>query len=578
MEGCLVKILRINMTDLSFRYDNVTDEQLLLGGRALTSKIVNDEVPGSAHPLGQNNKLVLSNGILTGSLASSAERTSLGAKSPLTGGMKESNAGGTAGLNMGRLGLRAIIFEGIRDDFKTIYIDKDGVRFEEAEDILGKPISEASEALYEKYGKRVALYINGIAGERKMLTAAIANADKDHHATRFYGRGGLGAVAGSKGIKAVVFNPEGAERNRPANRERFKKAQQAYNTALRETPATSKVFPELGTASMTRTTNKIGALPTRNFSTGSFEHFEALSGETLRATILERGGEGATTHACMPGCLIQCSNVYPDENGKAITTPIEYENIGLLGSNLGIGNLDQVVELNRLCNEYGVDTIETGAAIGVAMRAGVLEFGDFEGAKNLLIELGKGTPIGRIIGGGAVTVGKVYGIRQVPHVKGQAMPAYDPRAIKGLGVTYATTAQGADHTAGHTIAAQVDHRKKEGQVEASRAAQIKVTIFDMLGICSFAAGAVAGRFSMLAELASGYVGVEYTEEDLIELSKETLKRELEFNKKCGFSPADDRLPEHFYLDENPASKTVFDVDGEEMDTIGVASVEELIKS
>lgn len=570
--GIVVQILRINMQDLTYRYEELTEEQLLLGGRALTSKIVHDEVPPTAHPLGPNNRLVFSNGVLTGSLASSAERSSLGAKSPLTGGIKESNAGGTAGLHMGRLGLRAIIFEGIRDDFRVVHIHKDGVSFDSAEDILGKTISEAKDKIYESYGDKVGFYVAGVSGEMKMLTAAIANADKDKNPTRFYGRGGLGAVAGSKGLKAVIFDDEGVEKNKPADRERFKTAMKAYSTALRENPGTSKSFPELGTAGLVKTTNKIGALPTRNFSTGSFELYEGITGETLRETILERGGEGTPTHACMPGCMIRCSNVYADKDGNMVTTPIEYENIGLLGSNLGIGVLDQVVELNRLCNEYGIDTIETGGALGVAMEAGVLAFGDFEGAKKLLEEVGQGTAMGRIIGSGATTVGKVYGVRRIPAVKGQTMPAYDPRAVKGLGVTFATSPQGADHTAGQTIRAQIDHRSKEGQVEASKNAQVVNTIYDMMGICYFAAGAVAGKFEMLAELASAYVGVEYTEEDIVNLAKETNRIELAFNKAAGFSPADDRLPEHFYLEENVASETVFDIPDEELDTLGVAGL------
>ncbi|MEW9670630.1 aldehyde ferredoxin oxidoreductase C-terminal domain-containing protein [Ammoniphilus sp. 3BR4] len=564
-----MNILRIKMGKLEYQYESLADEHLLLGGRALTSQIVHDEVPGTCHPLGPNNKLVISNGVLTGSLASSAERSSMGGKSPLTGGIKESNAGGTAGLQMGRLGLRAIIFEGIRDDFQVVYINKDGVRFDSAKELLGKPLSEAASYLYEKYGKHIGFYMIGVSGEMKMLTAAIANGDKDKNPTRFYGRGGLGAVAGSKGIKAVIFDDSGISRNKPKDPEKFKQALRTYTEWLRESPATSKVFPELGTAGMVRTTNKLGALPTRNFSTGSFEGHENISGEKMRETILERGGEGTPTHACMPGCAIRCSNIYVDTEGKMVTSPIEYENIGLLGSNLGIADMDAVVELNRLCNEYAVDTIETGAALGVAMEAGLLSFGDHEGAARLLEEVGKGTPLGRIIGGGAELVGKVYGVRKVPVVKGQAMPAYDPRAIKGLGVTYATSPQGADHTAGQTIRAQVNHAEAEGQVKASKGAQVVNTIYDVLGLCYFGASAVAGRYEVLADLVTGYTGVPTTAEDIVELAKNTIRKEHAFNRSAGFSKAHDRLPEHFYLDENPASKTKFDVPDEELDTIGV---------
>jgi aldehyde:ferredoxin oxidoreductase len=562
-------ILRVNMEKLEYSYEELPQERILLGGRALTSRIIYEEVPATAHPLGPNNKLVISNGVLTGSLASSAERSSMGGKSPLTGGIKESNAGGTAGLQMGRLGLRAIVFEGIREDFKVVYVNKDGVRFDSADGLLGKPLSEAAKVIYERYGDHVGFYIIGVSGEMKMLTAAIANPDKDKNPTRFYGRGGLGAVAGSKGIKVVIFDDSGVARNKPKNPEKFREGMKTYSLWLRETPGTAKVMPELGTAGLVRTTNKLGALPTRNFSTGSFEGHEAISGETLRETILERAGEGTPTHACMPGCAIRCSNIYADKDGKMVTSPIEYENIGLLGSNLGIDDLDTVVELNRLCNEFGVDTIEIGGAMGVAMEAGVVKFGDRLGAIDLLSEVGKGSPLGRIIGSGAVTVGKIYGIRKVPAVKGQSMPAYDPRAIKGLGVTFATSTQGADHTAGQTIRAQLNHHSPEGQVQASKEAQLTNTIYDMLGLCYFGASAVAGRYDMIAQMVSGYVGVDITAEDVINLAKETLRIEHAFNRNAGFTKADDRLPEHFYLDENPASKTIFDVPEEEVVSIGV---------
>ncbi|HJV46166.1 MAG TPA: aldehyde ferredoxin oxidoreductase C-terminal domain-containing protein [Bacillota bacterium] len=562
-------ILRINMEKLEYRYEELPQDKILLGGRALTSKIIYEEVPATAHPLGPNNKLVISNGVLTGSLASSAERTSMGGKSPLTGGIKESNAGGTVGLQMGRLGLRAVILEGIRDDFKIIYINKDGIRFDSAGELLGKPLSEAARIVYDKYGHHVGFYMIGVSGEMKMLTAAITNPDKDKNPTRFYGRGGLGAVAGSKGIKAVIFDDGGVARNKPKDPDKFREGLKTYSLWLSENPGTSKVFPELGTAGLVKTTNKLGALPTRNFFTGSFEGHLAISGEALRETILDRGGEGATTHACMPGCAIRCSNIYVDQSGKMVTSPIEYENIGLLGSNLGIDDLDTVVELNRLCNEFGVDTIEVGAAMGVAMEAGIVAFGDRQGAIDLLKEVGKGSPLGRIIGSGAVNVGEIYGIRKVPAVKGQGMPAYDPRAIKGLGVTYATSTQGADHTAGQTIRAQLDHYSPTGQVQASKDAQITNMIFDMLGLCYFGASAVAGRYEMIAQMISGYVGSEITAEGIHNLAKETLKIEHSFNRNAGFTKAHDRLPEHFYTDENPASKTVFDVPEDEILTIGV---------
>ncbi|MFV9511517.1 aldehyde ferredoxin oxidoreductase C-terminal domain-containing protein [Tepidibacillus sp. LV47] len=563
-----MKILRINMSNLQVMEDN-KDQYQRLGGRALTSRIVHDEVPPTAHPLGPYNKLIFANGLLTGSNASSADRYSIGAKSPLTGGIKESNAGGISGLKLGRLGIRALIFEGVRDDFKIIYLSKDKIAFDDASPILGKDLSEAADWLREKYGKHIAIWLIGIAGEQKMNLAAITGQDKDGYPTRFNGRGGLGAVAGSKGIKAIVLDDQGVDRSKPKDNERFKQAMKQYHSWLMETPGTAKIFPELGTSSLVRTTNSLGALPTRNFSTGSFEQYEQISGETLRETILERGGEGSTTHACMPGCIIRCSNVFVDKAGKRITSPLEYENIGLLGSNLGIGNLDDIAKINRLCNELGIDTIETGGALGVLMSQNVIPFGDVDRVIQALQEIKTGGFLGRIIGGGAEIVGKLYGAYRVPTVKGQAMPAYDPRAIKGLGVTYSTSPMGADHTAGQTVRAQIDHHSPIGQVKISLEAQQTAPIFDATGLCFFSGGAIAGRWDLIAELITAYTGEPYTGEQLLELGKETLRIEHEFNRKAGFTKAHDRLPEYFYHEINEASQTVFDVPQEEVESIGV---------
>ncbi|WNF38551.1 aldehyde ferredoxin oxidoreductase C-terminal domain-containing protein [Bacillaceae bacterium IKA-2] len=563
-----MKIVKIDMSNLTVTEEDATKYKRL-GGRALTSKIIHDEVPATCHPLGANNKLIFATGLLTGSGASSSDRYSVGAKSPLTGGIKESNAGGISGLTLGKLGIKALVLENIRDDFKIVHLYKDGVKFDDATPILGKDLSEASTWLRDTYGKHVAVWLIGVAGEQKMNLAAIAGQDKEGHPTRFNGRGGLGAVAGSKGVKAIVLDASGTEKNRPSDKAVFKGALKQYHGWLMEAPGTAKILPELGTASLVETTNALGALPTRNFSIGTMEDYKNISGETLRETILERGGEGTPTHACMPGCIIRCSNVYVDKSGKIVTGPLEYENIGLLGSNLDISNLDDIAELNRLCNEYGIDTIETGGALGVLMAQNVLSFGDAEGAAEAIKEIKKGSPLGRIIGSGAELVGKIYGEPHVPTAKGQTMPAYDPRAVKGLGVTFATSPMGADHTAGQTIRAQIDHHSPKGQVELSKNAQTVNTIWDNLGMCMFSAGAVQNRWEIVGELVSAYTGEQFTGDDIVNMANETLKVEHAFNRKAGFTKADDKLSDYFYQEENKASQTVFDVPQEELETIGV---------
>ena len=188
----------------------------------------------------------------------------------------------------------------------------------------------------------------------------------------------------------------------------------------------------------------------------------------------------------MPGCTIRCSNNYADANGESIVSPLEYETIGLMGSNLGIDDLDKIARLNWMVNDLGLDSIEIGAALGVAAKAGLMKFGDYERAEELIVEIKQNSPLGRLLASGATITGKVLGIEQVPAVKGQAMSAYEPRAIKGTGVTYATSPQGADHTSGLTIRAKVNHLDPNGQAALSRTFQINMAGYDTLGACIFA--------------------------------------------------------------------------------------------
>ncbi|HSM88674.1 MAG TPA: aldehyde ferredoxin oxidoreductase C-terminal domain-containing protein, partial [Desulfobacterales bacterium] len=302
-----------------------------------------------------------------------------------------------------------------------------------------------------------------------------------------------------------------------------------------------------------------------NFSRGRFAEAEAISAEALNARIQERGGEGRTTHACMPGCVIGCSNIYADCDGKPIVSPIEYENIGLLGSNLGISDFDVIARLNYLCNDIGLDTIETGAALGVALEAGVLAVGDGDGAARILEEARQGGILGRVIGNGAVVTGRVFAITNVPVAKGQAMAAYDPRAIKGMGVTYATSAMGADHTAGPTARAPVDHRDPKGQAAVSLKMQKLLPILDCTGLCLFTIGALGPRLDLLLDLLNARFGWSLDSSWFEKMSVETLKDEYRFNELAGFTRVHHRLPECFTERPLPELDSVFDVPVEELD-------------
>jgi aldehyde:ferredoxin oxidoreductase len=325
------------------------------------------------------------------------------------------------------------------------------------------------------------------------------------------------------------------------------------------------VYRDYGTSSLARMVDGFGALPTRNFSTGRFEGVEAISGENLRQLILDRGGEGQPSHACMPGCTIRSSNVFADSSGKCAVSPLEYETIGLMGSNLGIADLDSIAKMNWEVNDLGLDAIDMGSALGVAAEAGLMAFGDGARALELLGEIRKGTPLGRILGHGASVTGKVLGVTHVPVVKGQAISAYEPRAIKGTGVTYATSPQGADHTCGLTIRAKIDHLDPKGQAAVSRTAQINMAGYDTLGACIFAGFGFAASPESIRDLINARYGWGVGRDFLQVLGRQTLKLEREFNRRAGFTPAHDRLPEWMRREPLPPHNAVFDVPDEELD-------------
>lgn len=559
-------VLRVDMSTLKTTREAPAPDELLLGGRSFIVHRLLKEVPPTCDPLGRHNKLFLLPGILGGTLIPCSGRLSAGGKSPLTGGVKEANGGGTAGHKLARLGIKSLILEGLpqrRDAAYLLLATKDRVELVPCPELKGMGVYETAEKLLARYGKKVGVILIGPAGELQLTAAGITNTDRDGEPSRYCARGGLGAVMGSKSVKAVVLDDDGTTVCPSCDRERLAQLIRELGRLVKETPHTAELLPKYGTDSILPVVHSLGALPTRNFSTGTFEGADKIGPEALRQFIIDRGG--APRHACMPGCPIGCSNVLRRRDGSVLVSPLEYESICMLGSNLGIDDLDAIGELNRACNDVGVDTIDVGGAIGVAMEAGLVKFGDAEGALKLVREIATGSVLGRVIGHGGAVAARVLGVRHVAAVKGQYMPAYEPRGIKGLGVTYATSPMGADHTAGHTVAARVDHHSPEGQVEASRKAQLGSVIIDSVGLCSFIAGAVRGRAGLLADLIWAHLGVDVSDSDLTALAKRTLAAEREFNRRAGFTAVDDRLPEWFQEEVNPASKTVFDVPAQELD-------------
>jgi len=548
-----------------------------LGGRGLTSAIISKEVPPTCHPLSSDNKLVIAPGLLSGSIAAMSGRISVGCKSPLTGGIKESNSGGQPSQVLARLGYAAIILEGKPEsnDLYTIFIDKTGVNTTVDNSLRMLGNYDTVEKMKKKFGDKIACISIGPAGEMHLAGASVAFTDTELRPTRHAGRGGPGAVMGSKNVKIIVLEDKDLPMRQPKDPDKFKEANRVFVEGLRKHGVTGQALPAYGTNVLTNILNEAGAYPTYNFRQGTFAGASKISGETEAALETERGG--VPTHGCHRGCVLRCSGIYNDKDGHYLSKQPEYETVWAHGGDCGIDDMDKIAMLDFLDDNYGLDTIEMGVTIGIAMEAGLLKFGDADGAINLIHEVGKGTPLGRIIGSGAAVTGKVFGVERVPIVKGQSMPAYDPRGVKGLGVTYATSPMGADHTAGYATATNilkvggfVDPLKPQGQIELSRNLQVATAAIDSTGMCLFIAFAILDQpetFQALIDLLNTFYSLNFTADDVAEYGKKILTMERDFNIRAGFTKEHDRLPAFFKTQAVAPHNVVFDVSDEELDQV-----------
>ena len=576
----MAKILRIHMTDRVAAYEDVPKKYQTMGGRGLTSAIICDEVDPACHPLGPNNKLAFAPGIISGTNAPTSGRVSVGGKSPLTGGIKEANAGTAWPQIVARLGLKAIVVDGEPegDGWWGVHITKDGAEFFPADEYAGRSLHEIFPSLFERFGSKVGIATIGVAGENKMSMAGICFNDIDNRPSRYAGRGGLGAVMGAKRLKLIVVDGEGAPGVEIANKKLFDQGRKKMLDALREHAITKPggALNSYGTAVLVNIINEAGGFPTRNFREGRFEHAAAISGEAMAEYCQQRGGVGTMGHPCHPGCVIRCSNVIPDKDGNELASCIEYETTWALGANCGIGDLDVVGKLTWLCNDIGLDTIECGDVIAVAMEAGLAEFGDGKKALEFMEEIRRNTPLGRILGMGTGGAAKALGVVRSPDVKGQGMPAYEPRAIKGIGMTYAISTMGADHTSGYTIAPEIlGVAGKVDQFDIDKAELVRnfqyaTAFIDSSGHCLFIAFAILDiptGFEGMVEEVSGVLGTSWTNDDVGRIGKEILDRELAFNAAAGFTKAADRIPEFMKHEKLPPHNVVWDVPDKTLDAV-----------
>jgi aldehyde:ferredoxin oxidoreductase len=581
-------LIRVNMTDLTSRVEPLPDAYKQLGGRGMTSTIVAKEVPPLCHPLGPNNKLVFAPGIVTGTPAPTSARVSAGAKSPLTGGIKESNAGSSWAADLADMRVRALVIEGQAKKNGKLWglhlawdaaASQPKVEFFDASGYAGKDLFEVFPKIYAKFGDKISISGCGVAGEYGYGNAGIVYNDPNKRPTRYSGRGGLGSVMGSKGLKLIVLSRAGAPGVPITDEALFDQGRKKMIDALR-THALTKPKGALntyGTAVLINILNEAGGLPTRNFSSGRFEGAAKTAGEAIFEGNKQRLGKELYNHACSPDCIIQCSNTWHNPDGTEAGSCVEYESDWALGANCGIDSLDDIAAMINLCNGYGLDTIETGATIGVIMEAGVIPFGDSQGAIKLIHEMGKATPLGRILGGGTGFAGKAYGMTHVPAVKGQGMPAYEPRAVKGIGITYATSPMGADHTAGYTICPEIlgvsgkqDPLTPEGKAALSRGFQAATAFIDTSGHCLFIAFAIldiASGMEGMVEECNGVLGTKWTTADIGRVGAEVLKAERAFNEAAGLGKETDRIPEFMRTEPLPPHNQVFDVSDEALDSV-----------
>jgi aldehyde:ferredoxin oxidoreductase len=550
------KYLHINLGDRSVRTEELHGEAIIRAGRHYIAKTLLEGGVAKVDPLSPDNPLIFSAGPFAGTNFSNANRLSVGCKSPLTGGIKEANTGGTFGFALGQLETAGLTLYGASDDWVVIRITKDGaITWDSAAPYLGKGNKEVAALLFEKYGKKISFALCGPVGEYLGLVAGISFTDTDGRPSRLAARGGVGAVMGSKKVKAIVADVH----KMPTfhDRKKVMSAVREYGARLGKEPAID-VFKKTGTAMMGDITNRLGALPVRNFSAGRMVEAAdgplKLGGDFIRELNQSRGGQ--TSHACMPGCLIECSNVYVDEHGKELVSPLEYETLGLMGSNCGLDHPDKVARVNAEANDLGVDTIEVGAMLGVLMEAGQGAFGDVEFMLQAMADMRRGSERGRLIAQGAARVGAHYKVARVPVIKQQSISAYDPRVIEVTGISMMITAQGADHTAGNLPVFDCRGKTTEELVEASLGIQTAVAAADSLGLCIFGRSVTNVSAELVVTALNDAHGTQLDPSFMHTLGLETLRNEWAFNKAAGFTEKDDELPDFFYAETlAPSNKT-----------------------
>ncbi len=543
------KFLEIDLAGQKVDSRPIEGADLARAGRYLIARMLNDEGVAGVDPLGPDNPLIFSAGPFAGTNLSNANRISVGCKSPLTGGIKEANSGGTFATALGQMQIAGMVLRGQAPDWVVLHVTAEGIRFDDAAPYMGQGVFDTGAALHAAYGEKASLALIGPVAEYGGLMAGISFTDVEGRPARLAARGGVGAVMAAKKVKAIVID----KGKMPPLQDLAKVMDgiRAYSRALAG-DRTIQAFSSTGTAMVADLTNHLGALPVRNFSAGTItEKGEVLrlGGDFIRKQNSARGGE--ISHACMRGCKIKCSNVYVDEAGAELVSPLEYETLGLMGSNCGLTDPDDVARVNRVANDLGVDSIELGAMIGVLMEAGLGAFGDMGFMLQVMEELRAGTEAGRLFAQGTARVGAHYQVARVPVIKGQAISAYDPRVVEVTGISMMLTAQGADHTVGNLPSYPSADKPIAKLVQKSLEKQMSSALADSIGLCIFGGEVTVQNLDVLAETMNAAFGTEIDADFLRAIGRDVLLLEDRFNRAAGFTEADDALPAFFTIEPLP---------------------------
>ena len=523
------RLLYVDMTNQTTRFAPFPEKWKLLGGRGLSAKILTAECDPTCDPMGPQNVLVMAPGVMSGTTAPTSGRISIGAKSPLTNGIKEANAGGNPGQDLMKLGIRAVIVKGQPADSNRRFglrVDESGAKVVPADDYKGMLNYASCEKLLANEPKTASAITIGPAGERRLKGASVGctDSDRERRPARHAARGGLGAVMGSKGLKWVLVDPAKARTRQPIGGKSFHALTKRYTQAYLEGP---QIFKH-GTSTVVPVANMLNTFVYKNRTEGQSPDVQTLDGARIVENFQTRGGG---MHNCMTGCIVKCSNIVHDKDGNYKTSALEFETITLLGANCAIKTVDEVAILDRLCDELGLDTIETGAALGVLMDSGGMEWGDSAAAARVLEEIAHGGETGCMIGNGVVETGRLRKHKRVPHARGQAIPAWDPRPLKATGVTDAAGPMGGAPTAGLIINPGMP---QDQFARASQEAQLVNMVCDSSGFCQF----LQPSMDDIREYYGLLYGIEISRDEIANQGWECLEDEWAFNKKAGWKDED----------------------------------------